>query len=279
MRIRRLLVLMALIAALPATRPAIAAETGDAGARETRFLRVRITQEVAWGDLRMETAYAAVFGPGGKFRIEGKILSGALTGDPATPMLMTMASNGQTLKQVLQVHGTTQHTTCDLGAVRKELPDMRSHLEFDPRLLAELVRKTPKKRQVREERLDEQQAVVYEIPSRAIPNSVPIPGVAGTPRHTERFLVWMGVNGLPLRAETYGRAGRLLLRTLYRDFQGTKTEPQEGFQLQVPSGAVELDMTAMLIGSVVSDEERSDETDSAEVKAVEHWNSEKGETP
>ena len=149
---------------------------------------------------------------------------------------ISIAGNGQVVRQIERVGEKTTARTVDLDRIRKELPwaDYSPAKTYDPSVYSEMLKDAKEKKALPAEELDGAQAEGYELALAKGRLSLPfnVPYVLPDPAKV-RF--WINPkDGIARKVELEDAQGRVFLRMRYTEVKtGAQVKP-EVFELQFP---------------------------------------------
>jgi hypothetical protein len=213
-----------------------------------RGMTMHIQQEYLLGNDSATGDYRACFLPLDRFRVEGVKRLKTMQSD----VRISIAGDGQIVRQIEKVGETTTAHVVDLDRVRKELPwaDYSPAKTYDPSVYRDMLKGAKDKKALPAEDLDGAPAEGFELALSEGRLSLPfnVPMVLPDPAKV-RF--WINPkDGIARKVELEDSQGRVFLRTRYTDVKTDAPVNPDVFELEFPKGVMPGDLTNVVIRGV-----------------------------
>jgi outer membrane lipoprotein-sorting protein len=213
-----------------------------------RGMTMRIHREYPLDKESMFDDYRACFLPPDRFRVEGIKRLTAMHND----VRISVAGNGQVVRQIEKVGEKTTARILDLDRVRKELPwaDYSVAKTYDPSVYREMLKGAKDQKVLPPEELDGAPADGFELAVTQGRLSLPFNVPFSFPDPAKvRF--WINAkDGIARKVELEDAQGRVFLKTLYTDVKTDAQVNPETFELEFPKDVTTLDITNIVISRV-----------------------------
>jgi len=233
-----------LVAALLPAASFAGAETSAPPAGVT----MRITQQIALGDLSTSTDYRASFLPPDGFRVEGTMQIAAME----MKMKMVIVGDAKQIRQITETPFGPQAFVVDLDPIRKAIPEYSPSSSYDPAAYKKMLDTVADKKSLPGLKLDGVQTKGYEFPlpggRLSLPSNVPMgmPEPAG-------IRIWLyPKDGIARKIEMLDAQGNVFVTTIYTDVKTGVSISKKAFALKFPEGVTPLNITDMVLGSVTA---------------------------
>ena len=223
------------------------AAPGEGG--EAPVLEARVEQVIRTSDGKMTLKGKALFGTGGRFRLQGETCAPMFTGDDELTVPITIVNDGDKFKQLLSIEDMPQFSICDMKQIRKEFPKVRFGKDLDPREYAGLLQRAADKRRLPDERFQGLVCEIWDIAAGKGYRFSPVPGCPEDFPPPGKLRVWLAKRDhLPRRVEAWDKGGKSLMSLTFRGVRPLKSLPPKALELTMPEDAFEADMTELALG-------------------------------